>query len=111
MCTAYKIYAEILRKKVEKEVTEIKLLLESQGGFRRETETIDNIFVLIHLVQQKKGEERKNIRLFVDLKAAFDNIDEDKLGEVLEEKKIKPKLIRKLKRIYKDTKVAFRTEN
>lgn len=47
LCTAYKIYAEILRKRLEKEVGIKEILPESQSGFRRGRSTMDNIFILI----------------------------------------------------------------
>lgn len=87
LCAAYKIYAEIIRGRLEEEV-ERKMLSESQAGFRKGRSTIDNIFVLDHLIQgekQKKGKE-KIYALFVNLKAIFDNIDRGKLWEILEEK-------------------------
>lgn len=85
LCAAYKIYAEIIRGRLEKEVERKKMLPESHAEFRKGRSTIDNIFVLDHLIhreQQKKGKE-KIYALFVDLKAAFDNIDRGKLWEIL----------------------------
>jgi len=43
LCTAYKIYAEILRCRLEKEVEERKLVPDSQAGFRRGRSMIDNL--------------------------------------------------------------------
>lgn len=56
--SAYKIYAEILRNRLEREVEEKKLLPESQAGFRKGHSTMDNIYVLNHIVQRKKGKEK-----------------------------------------------------
>lgn len=50
MCTAYKVYVEILRDRMEREVERRKVLSENQGGFRKGRETFENIFVLNHLV-------------------------------------------------------------
>lgn len=77
LCTAYKIYAEILKESLEKEVEKKEILPESQAGFRKGRSTIDNIFILNHLVQREKrkvGKEAKIYALFVDLKAVFDNV-------------------------------------
>lgn len=54
LCTAYKIYAEILRKRLEKEIELKGMLPEGQAGFRKGRSTIDNIFILNHLIQRKK---------------------------------------------------------
>lgn len=80
LCTAYKVYAEILRKRLEKEVERKSILPKSQEGFRKGRGTIDNIFILDHLVQKEKREKDKKIfPVFIDLKAAFDNVDREKL--------------------------------
>lgn len=78
LCSAYKIYAEILRNRLDEESERLGLLLESQTGFRRGRATIDNIFVLNHIIQmekKKKNKERRVYVLFVDLKAAFNNVE------------------------------------
>lgn len=58
---AYKIYAEIFRKRLEKEIELKGILPEGQVGFRKGRSTIDNIFILNHLIQRKKriGEKEK----------------------------------------------------
>lgn len=60
LCSAYKLYAELVRNKLEKEVEEKGILIERQPGFRKGRSTIDNIFILDHIVQRgrnKKGKE------------------------------------------------------
>lgn len=59
LCTAYKIYAEILRKRLEKEIELKGMLPEGQAGFRKGRSTIDNIFILNHLIQRGKKERRE----------------------------------------------------
>lgn len=89
LCTAYKIYAEILRKRLEKEVEIKEMLPESQSGFRRERSMMDNIFILNHLIQKKKkkGEKEEKIyMMFADLKAAFDKVDRETLEDIEEER-------------------------
>lgn len=72
---AFKIYAEVLRKRLEEEVKKMELLPKSQGGFGSRRETLENIFVLNHVVQrERKKEEGKVYTMFVDFMwmAAFD---------------------------------------
>lgn len=57
---AYKVYAEILRTRLEKAVEEKNLILESQTGFRKGKSAIDNIFVLNH--RKKRSKETKYTR-------------------------------------------------
>lgn len=54
LCTAYKIYAEVVKGRLEEEVERRKLIPESQGGFRKGKSTVDNIFILNHIVQREK---------------------------------------------------------
>lgn len=58
----------------------------------------------------RKDKDRKLYALFVDLKVAFDNVDRRKLWEILEEKGINQKIIRRLMDIHEDTEAAVRTE-
>lgn len=54
----------------------------SQAGFRKEKFTLDNIFVLNHIIQRKrvdKKESQKIYAIFIDLKSVFDNINRGKL--------------------------------
>lgn len=84
LCTAYNVYVEILRKKLKEEVEEKNLLPERQEGFRRGRGIIVNIFILNHLVQKEKKEKDKRIfAAFIDLRAAFDNMDEGKVWSLL----------------------------
>lgn len=46
LCSAYKIYAEMIRRKLQEETERLEVLPENQGGFRKGTGTMDNIFVL-----------------------------------------------------------------
>lgn len=82
-CSAYKIYAELLRRRVEEVLDKKELLPKSQKGFRVKRSTIDNIFILNHLSQRKKVKKDKKLyTAFVDLSAAFDNVDWEKLWKV-----------------------------
>ncbi|XP_025267961.1 golgin subfamily A member 6-like protein 6 [Camponotus floridanus] len=78
--TAYKIYAMILEEKLRKEVERLKLLPETQAGFRKRRSCIDNIFALKIIAEKtitkKKG---KFYVFFADLKAAFDKVNRKKL--------------------------------
>lgn len=47
----------------------------------------------------------------MDLKAAFDNIRREKLWSIIEEIEIETHTIRRVKRMYEDTRVTIRTED
>lgn len=85
---------------MEEKVVRKKALQESQGGFRKGRGTIDNIFSLNHIVQREKCKGEKVYALFVDLKAAFDNVDRRKLWRILRDKEIEEQLIRKIRSVF-----------
>jgi hypothetical protein len=103
----------VLRKRMEEEVERGTLVPENQGGFRKGRGTMDNVFVLSHLVQRERragGKARKVYAFFADLSSAFDNVDRKKLWEILERKNINSRIIERIKEIYRDTKAAIRTK-
>lgn len=104
LCTAYKVYAEVLRRRLEEEMEEIGILQESQAGFRRGRGTLDNIFVLNHIIQRDRmaKESKKIYALFVDLRAAFDNVDRGKLWDILKEDGINMQLIGRIEGVYEE---------
>lgn len=53
MDAGYKIYAEIIKNRLDKEMEEKGLLSDTQMGFRKKRETIEAIYVV------KKAMERK----------------------------------------------------
>lgn len=108
LCTAYKVYAEILRTRLEKAVEEKNLIPESQTGFRKGKSAIDNI--LNHIVQKEKIKGNKVYAMFADLKAAFDNVDRNTLWKILREGGIKGGLIKKVEEMYEGTEVIVRTK-
>lgn len=59
LCTAYKIYAEILRSRLKEEIERRKLLPESQGGFKKGRGTIDNIFILNIIQREERNKEKR----------------------------------------------------
>lgn len=59
LCTAYKIYANILTERLRIKIEEKGALQETQSGFRRGRETMDNVYILQHVIRRelrKKGE-------------------------------------------------------
>ncbi|XP_018343269.1 PREDICTED: uncharacterized protein LOC108749206 [Trachymyrmex septentrionalis] len=80
--TAYKIYANILNKKLVKELDEKGGWGRTQAGFRKGRGTIENIKILKHLVGRRLKEKKKVWAFFMDLKGAFDKIDRKVLWEM-----------------------------
>jgi len=59
LCLAYKIYADVLRNRLEKEIEVKELISENQTGFRKGSSMIDNIFILNHLMQKENKQRGK----------------------------------------------------
>jgi len=57
LCSTYKINAEVLRNRLEKEVVRKGMLPKSQAGFRKKKSTMD-IYVLNHIIQREREGER-----------------------------------------------------
>lgn len=73
---------------------------------------MNNIFVLNHLAQRgelRGGKKEKVHALFVNLKVAFDTINRDGLMEILEEKGINKKIVKKIRKIYEEMTMTIRT--
>ena len=90
------------------------MLPGSQAGFRKDRAIIDNIFVLNHLVQRERIKDKgdkKVYAVFVDWEAAFDNVDREKLWDIMEDKGVDEGLIKRIKEIYKETTVTIRMKD
>lgn len=49
--------------------------------------------------------------MFVDLKAAFDNVYKEKLWEIIKKKGIESDIIRRIRKIYEETELTIRTKD
>jgi len=75
-------------------------------------DTRNNIFILNHVMQREKrygGKDSKVYLFFVDLKAAFDKVDRNRLREKLRRIRVKEELVRGVEKIYEETVVTVRT--
>ena len=110
MDTAYKIYAGILDERLKGEIE--NKLKESQFGFRKGKGVTDAVFVINHIIDKQLTREKgKLYACFVDLRAAFDRLNREKLEEKMRKMGISEKLIRRIKEIYAETKNVVRIKN
>jgi hypothetical protein len=102
--TAYKVYAMIVEERLMKEMNERGVLPDGQAGFRKGRGTMDNVYILNHIIGNEiKKRGSKIYAFFVDLKAAFDNVERDLLWEYLRKKGINEHLVTKIEEIYEET--------
>lgn len=104
MDTAYKILAIIIETRLREETERLKIIPETQAGFRKKISGIDNIYILKTAaekeIHKKKG---KLFVFFADLKAAFDKVNREKLWKKMREYGIDKRLIKIIERMYQET--------
>ncbi|XP_051169309.1 uncharacterized protein LOC127286774 [Leptopilina boulardi] len=106
---AYKVYAEVVRRRLEEKVEALGCIPHNQTGFRREMGTIDNIYVINYLINRNlRGKNGKLIATFVDFKAAFPSVNRGVLWRVLRERGIEQGLVKRIKEFYEDTRERVR---
>lgn len=109
MPTIYKIYVGILTERLREEMEEGNMIPESQTGFRKGMEVIDNIYVLNYLINGKvKKKGGKVVTAFIDLKAAFDSVDREVLMEAMEIRRVREGLRRRIEEVYRETRSKVR---
>lgn len=95
---AFKLYTRIVEGRLRKEIE--GKLEEEQSAFRRERQTMDNIFILRNLIEKRNEQGKELYIMLIDLKAAFDSIDRDIIWKVMEELEITQKIIEVTKSTY-----------
>lgn len=102
--TGYKIYAINLQERLEREVEEKRILPETQAGFRKERNTMDNIYILNYAIGKDILRPGGKVHaFFADLKAAFDIVDRKKLWSTMKGKGISNYLVNRIEEIYEET--------
>jgi hypothetical protein len=91
--TAYKVYAMIVEERLMKEMNERGALPDGQAGFRKGRGTMDNVYILNHIIGNEiKKRGSKIYAFFVDLQ-----------WEYLRKKGINEHLVTKIEEIYEET--------
>jgi sorting nexin-29 len=80
--TSSKLYANTLNRYGE------SALEEEQWGFRQGRSTSDAIFILQQILEERRDSKSPTFILFVDYEKAYDNINREKLWQILMEEDI-----------------------
>jgi len=67
LCSTYKVYAEILRNRLETEIERMDLIPVSQTGFRKGRSILDDIFILNRVMQREKSMGERMARYIFSL--------------------------------------------
>ena len=112
MDTGYKIYAEIIIRRMETQIEEEGMLEETQQGFRKKRGAVKAIYLMKKAIEKEIGREKGKVYvLFADLKAAFDTIGREEIREIMKKKGIGNRIINRISEIYKETKSKIKIGN
>ena len=70
MDSGYKIYTNILGKKLREEIEKEKMVREIQMGFRKGRDTVDTIYLLKNVVERELIVKKKVYAVFHRLKSS-----------------------------------------
>lgn len=106
-----KVFTAILKNRLDKWLTDKKILIEEQVGFRKGRGCRDNIFVLDSIIKsmlEKKG--GKLFAFFVDFVAAFPSLKHEIMWKKMKKMKISDKFINLCKHFYNYAVMAIKKD-
>src|SRR5215469_2214236 len=106
--TAYKLFAIIIKNRLNEHVED--KMAEEQCGFRKGRSCTDAIFTVQQIIEKRKEHNLPLFLLFIDCETTYDNVNRDKLWEMIDNK-IPNYLLNTIKCIYRNTKVRIKFNN
>jgi len=106
--TAYKLFANIIKKRLNEYLEEE--MVEKQCGFRMGRSCTDAIFTVQQIMEKRKEHNLPLFLLFIDCEKAYDNVNRDKLWEMMDNK-FPNYLLNKIKCVYKNTKIRIKFDD
>ena len=103
-----RLFASVMREKLDKYIQESDLLSYSQIGNRKGYRTADHIATLLTLIQSKKKKKRPFHMVFFDLKNAFDTVDHATLIKRLGTLGVNHSLVRVIASMYSDARFQLK---
>ena len=97
-----KLFTSIINNRLYTWMEENMKICEEQAGFRRQFSTIDHIYTLYSMVNNRlHGQKRGKLYVaFIDFKKAFDTVNREVLWDCMKEEGISTKMIKMIKGIY-----------
>ena len=82
-------------------------MVEEQCGFLKRRSCTDAIFTVQQIMKKRKEHNLPLFLLFIDYEKAYDNVNRDKMWEMMDNK-IPNYLLNTIKCIYRNTKIAIK---
>lgn len=102
-----KVFCSILKERLYQAVDGV-IIGEAQGGFRKNRQTVDHLFVVSGISQLRRIEGKKTWLAFLDLKKAYDSVWREGLWEKLEAYGVKGKFVRMCQGLYSSVSAKVR---
>ena len=93
-----KLYTAIIKERLTRWCEMKEIIVEEQGGFRRERSTVDQIFILLEIITCRRPDP--TYCCFIDIQKAYDKVWRDAIWKKLDEYGIKGRIWRVIKNIY-----------
>ena len=104
-----KLYVMVLEARASVWAEHRKCRAKGQAGFRKDSRTTDQVFIIQTLMQQARQSKRKLYTCLVDFKEAFDLVPRGTSWKVLEESGMTRKVLASLKSMYAADKACVLT--
>ena len=102
-----KVFCSILKQRLCQAVDGV-IIGEAQGGFRKNRQTVDHLFVVSGIAQLRHIEGKKTWLAFLDLKKAYDSVWREGLWAKLEAYGVKGKFLRMCQELYSSVSARVR---
>ena len=102
-----KVFCRVLKERLCRAVDGV-VLGEAQGGFRKNRQTVDHLFVVNGVCQLRRGEGKKTWLAFLDLRKAYDSVWREGLWEKMDRYGIGGKFLRVCQALYSSVKARVR---
>jgi len=103
-----KLYSIILLKRLDKWAEGNGMRAKGQAGFRNGRGTLDNAFVLNHLIEKYRAKKKPLYAAFIDFRKAYDSIDRSRLWDCLRGMGINGRILDSLMEMYREVTMAVR---
>jgi hypothetical protein len=111
MCSSYKIYCDILNKRLSIWLENRNSIVDEQNGFHPLRNCIDHIYVLYSVLQNRMLRKEDTYCCFIDIKKAFDSVNRTCLYYKLLNMGVKGNMLHAIKSLYQNPKCAVRINN